>query len=365
MTLAAAIVEDRRLWNAGVAALPGSHVLQSWEWGEFKAGYGWQPRRLAWRQPDGTFRAAAQVLERRSGRLAGLRLLYCPRGPLVDWTDPSLRRVVLTDLAKLAGESGVVMLRIDPEIPTRCPDDPSAGESLPGMLDDLRQCGWQPGREQVQFRNTFVLDLAGSEAVLLAAMHQKTRYNLRLAQRHAVTVRLGTASDVDLLYRMYAETSLRDRFVIREPSYYHALWGDFQESGRAQLFVAEVDGTAIAGLVLFTFGETAWYLYGMSTSQHREMMPNHLLQWEAIRWARGRGLKRYDFWGAPDRIAPSDPLWGVYRFKQGFGARLQCSLGSLDTTRRPGLYWLYHVVAPLALGVMRRRGFSATERSLG
>ncbi len=356
---------DRPSWNEAAARLPGSHVLQSWEWGEFKASHGWAPRRMIWRNAGGQEVAAAQILERRSRRLAGLRLLYCPRGPLLDWTDPSLRRIVLTDLAKLAAESGVVMLRIDPEIPSRCPDDTDSSVSLPGLPDDLRLCGWRPGREQVQFRNTFVLDLAGSEASLLAAMHQKTRYNIRLAQRHAVTVRLGTAADVDLLYRMYAETSLRDRFVIREPAYYHALWGDFQDSRRAQLFVAEVQGTAIAGLVLFTFGETAWYLYGMSTSQDRDKMPNHLLQWEAIRWARGQGLKRYDFWGAPDRIAPSDPLWGVYRFKQGFGARLQCTLGALDATHRPALYRLYHAAAPLLLSLMRRRGFSATERTLG
>ncbi len=357
-------VEDRPSWNEAAGRLPGSHVLQSWEWGDFKSRYGWRPRRMIWRTGGGQEVAAAQILERRSKRLAGLRLLYCPRGPLMDWSDALLRRTVLTDLAKLAGEAGVVMLRIDPEIPAGCPDDPGPAEPLPGLQQDLRQCGWRPGREQVQFRNTLVLDLTSGEAALLQAMHPKTRYNLRLAQRHAVTVRLGTAADLDLLYRMYAETSLRDRFVIREPSYYHALWGEFQRSGRAQLFVAEVQGTAIAGLVLFRFGETAWYLYGMSTSQHRDKMPNHLLQWEAIRWARGEELKRYDFWGAPDRIAPADPMWGVYRFKQGFGARLQCTLGALDATRRPALYRLYHAAAPALLSGMRRRGFSATERTL-
>ncbi|MCJ7512502.1 MAG: peptidoglycan bridge formation glycyltransferase FemA/FemB family protein [Anaerolineales bacterium] len=365
MTLAAAIVEDRRLWNAGVAALPGSHVLQSWEWGEFKAGYGWQPRRLAWRQPDGTFRAAAQVLERRSRRFSPLRMLYCPRGPLLDWADSALRQIVLHDLAGLASESGAIFVRIDPEIPTACPDDPAPPQATIDLQRDLAAEGWTAGRTQVQFRNTFVLDLQADEAELLAAMHPKTRYNLRLAARHGVIIRLGTSGDADLLYPMYAETSLRDRFVIREREYYRSLWEGFQQAERAQLFLAEVDDNPVAGLVLFTFGDMAWYLYGMSTHKHREKMPNHLLQWEAIRWAKRHGLRQYDFWGAPDRLDPSDPMWGVYRFKQGFGARLQCSLGSLDTSRRPGLYWLYHVVAPLALGVMRRRGFSATERSLG
>lgn len=365
MSLKLASADDRQSWNDAAGTLPGSHVLQSWEWGEFKAGYGWRPRRMIWQNPAGQPVAVAQVLERQSRRLGGLRLLYCPRGPLLDWMDISLRQEVLADLAKLSGESGVVLLRIDPELPRDCPNEGPSAVPLPGLEADLKQCGWRPGREQVQFRNTFVLNLTGDEASLLAAMHPKTRYNIRLAQRHAVTIRLGSAADVDLLYRMYAETSLRDRFVIREPSYYHALWGGFQRRGRAQLFVAEVDGTAVAGLVLFTFGETAWYLYGMSTSQHRDKMPNHLLQWEAIRWARGRGLQRYDFWGAPERIAPSDPMWGLYRFKQGFGARLQCTLGALDATRRPALYRLYHSAMPILLSVMRRRGVSATERTLG
>ena len=364
MTLHRSEVDDRRLWNETAGRLGGSHVLQSWEWGEFKARYGWAPRRFVWRSGSGTAVGAAQILERRSRRLAGLRMLYCPRGPLLDWGDESLRKAVLLDLAALANQPGVIMLRIDPEIHCDCPDESDAAASVPGLNDDLIHCGWRPGREQVQFRNTFILDLTVDEPSLLASMHQKTRYNIRLAQRHGVSARIGTAADLDLLYRMYAETSLRDRFVIREPAYYQALWGGFLANGRAQFLVAEAEGIAVAALVLFTFGQTAWYLYGMSTSEHRDRMPNHLLQWEAIRWARGQGFLHYDFWGAPDRIAPSDPMWGVFRFKQGFGARLQCTLGALDATHRPALYRLYHSLMPLVLGVMRRRGLSATERTL-
>jgi lipid II:glycine glycyltransferase (peptidoglycan interpeptide bridge formation enzyme) len=365
MSVRLAPVQDRMSWNRVAGRLPGSHVLQSWEWGEFKSRYGWSPRRMVWRDEAGQEVAAAQVLERRSGRLARLRVLYCPRGPLVDWSDAELRRVVLTDLASLAREPGTVMLRIDPEIPTACDEGAPPRPSIPGLHDDLARCGWRAGRDQVQFRNTLVLDLDRDEPALLAAMHPKTRYNIRIAQRHGLSVRAGSAADVELLYRMYAETSLRDRFVIREPAYYAALWGDFQAGGRAQLFVAEMQSKAIAGLVLFTFGQTAWYLYGMSTSQHRDTMPNHRLQWEAIRWARAQGLQRYDFWGAPEQLTPSDPMWGVYRFKQGFGPRLQCTLGALDTTHRPALYRAYHTVLPRLLNLLRRRGFSATERTLG
>jgi peptidoglycan pentaglycine glycine transferase (the first glycine) len=305
------------------------------------------------------------VLERRSRRFAGLRMLYAPRGPLVNWGDTELRRIVLRDLAALASESSTIFLRIDPEIPVACPEDREMDRPSPRIRHDLSETGWSDGREQVQFRNTFVLDLDIDEPRLLAGMHQKTRYNIHLAARHGVSIRLGTPDDAEPLYRMYAETSLRDRFVIRDRDYYLRLWGGFQRTGRAQLLLAEVEGLPVAGLVLFVFGDTAWYLYGMSTQDHREKMPNHLLQWEAIRWAQQHGLRRYDFWGAPDRLDPSDPMWGVYRFKQGFGARLQCTLGALDTTRRPALYRLYHALAPLAFSLLRRRGFSATERSLG
>lgn len=371
MTLQRRIVQDRSEWDAALATLPNPHLLQSWKWGEFKSGYGWQPERLLWRTPAGEPAAAAQVLTRHvripgGGRIASV--LYVPRGPALDWQDAALADFVLRELRTLAARPGVVQIKIDPDLPIGygLPEDPAAeadpiGEALLARLPAL---GFRFSPEQVQFRNTFVLDLRPGEDRLLAAMKQKTRYNIRLAERHGVRVRLGSPDDLPLLYHMYAETSVRDGFVIRSQDYYERAWGRFLRAGLAQPLVAEVGDEAVAALVVYRFATRAWYLYGMSRDLHRERMPSHLLQWEAIRWSKSAGCTHYDLWGAPDRLDRQDPMWGVFRFKQGLGGRLVRTLGAWDATVRPAMYGVYHSVLPLLLTLMRRRGRAATRQSL-
>ena len=218
--------------------------------------------------------------------------------------------------------------------------------------------------EQIQYRNTLRLDLNQPEEEILAKMKQKTRYNIRLASRKGVNAILGNQDDFAMLYRMYAETSIRDNFAIREGAYYHDVWNAFHHAGMAQPFIAAADGMPIAGLILFRFGDTAWYLYGMSRAEHRDKMPNHLLQWEAIKWAKATGSKAYDFWGAPDELDPSDPMWGVYRFKAGFGATFVKSIGAWDIVARPAVYRFYSTFVPKILAFLRVRGRKQTQRTL-
>lgn len=361
-------VQDRETWNRLLVDLPGAHLLQSWEWGQFKERYGWMAERLAW-HGGGEVVAAAQVLRRTiSLPFIGLRstVLYCPKGPCLDWAQESTRTCLLSDLQTLARKHRAVFLKIDPQVPLGYGMDetPRDEPRADAVLTALKGAGWRPSPEQVQFRNTLTLDLSRSEDEILAGMKQKTRYNLRLASRRGVRVRLGDLQDLDLLYRMYAETSLRDGFVIRKSEYYHHAWGAFVEDGLAQPFVAEVEGEAVAGLFVFHFGKTAWYLYGMSRDVHREKMPNHLLQWEAIRWAKGQGCAVYDFWGAPDRFDPEDPMWGVFRFKLGFGAEVVRSIGAWDLPVRPLRYRLYMSSTPIALALLRARGRAQTRATL-
>lgn len=364
MSLELSSVHDPAEWNDLVARLPGRHLLQSWEWGDLKAKFGWQAERLAWRE-EGLDRAAAQLLRRSQGPFS---LEYCPRGPVLDWGDAALRARVLTDLQHRASQSGIIFIKIDPDLPIGFGPADAVGTMAhpPGQAaaDDLTRARWRPSREQVQFRNTFVLDLSQTEEQLLGGMRSKTRYNIRLAERSGVQVRLGDVADLELLYTLFAETSLRDGFVIREPAYYREAWGSFIAAGRAQPFVAEIDSQPVAAIVVYRFADRAWYLYGMSRAVHRERMPNHLLQWEAIRWAKGQGCAAYDLWGAPDEVDESDPLWGVYRFKQGFGAAFVRTIGAWDYTVRRPAYWAYTAALPRLLAVMRRRGRAATRRSL-
>lgn len=353
-------VQDPETWDRAVAALPGAHFLQSWRWGELKGAYGWKVRRFLWEELEGpaAARAAAQVLERevRAGPFRA-KVFYVPKGPLLSWTDESLRSAILGELEALARDSHAIQLKIDPDVAEGwgLPGNPEAtSEPLAAVLRaTLGARGWRYSPEQVQFRNTFQLDLRPSEPELLAAMKQKTRYNVRLAEKKGVCTRSATAEELPLLYAMYAETSARDGFVIRESEYCQRAWRLFLQAGLGHALVAEVEGEPVAALILFRFASKAWYVYGMSRDRHRERMPNHLLQWEAMRWAKAQGCQTYDFWGAPDEFQPEDRLWGVYSFKQGFGGRLVRHIGAWDWTSRPGSYRGYHFLLPRLLEIMR------------
>jgi lipid II:glycine glycyltransferase (peptidoglycan interpeptide bridge formation enzyme) len=274
----------------------------------------------------------------------------------------------MQDLQNLARKRGAIFIKIDPELVTgrgipQAADD-GKNSSAEKMLETWRALGWRYSQDQVQFRNTAWLDLSGEEDDWLARMKQKARYNLRLAQRKGVQVRAGSVEDLPLLYRLYAQTSVRDGFVIRPEAYYLNLWRSFIERGLAEPLLAEVEGEVVAGLVLFSFAGRAWYLYGMSSLSHRDKMPNYLLQWEAMRRAKARGCGIYDLWGAPEVFDESDPMWGVFRFKEGLGSTVLRTCGAWDYPSRPQLYILYTRILPRILNIMRRRGKARTRQEV-
>lgn len=336
-----------------------------------KRSVGWTPHFKTWEQGDQTV-AMALVLERTidlPGMAARLRMHYAPRGPVLrDWADMPLRARVLADLTTLARQRGAFFLKIDPDLPL--------GWGIPGAADETRHepgdaflrelgaAGWRSSNEQIQFRNTVEIDLTPDEDTLLANMKQKTRYNVRLAQKKDVRVRAGTPEDFEMLTRMYAETAVRDGFAIRGVEYYQHLWHTFHAAGSLTPLVAEVDGQPVAGLMLFHFGDTATYMHGMSREQHRNRMPTYLLQWEAMRAAKARGCTRYDLWGAPDVFDESDSLLGVYRFKEGLGGRVRRTAGAYDLPLRPFLYTLYTRTLPALMSLWRRRGKAETRREI-
>lgn len=351
---------SREVWNTALQALPAAHVLQTWEWGAFKQREtGWQPERLLFLDA-GQPVAAASVLTRRAGPF---RVMYVPKGPALDYANPDHLSAVLDHLQRLARQRRALWLKIDPDViagtgipgggdPDRPPRDDPLGQRV---LDTLRARGWRFSASQVQFRNTLTLDLAQREDLLLAGMSQSTRRKLRQASKQGVTVRVAAGeADLATLYRLYQATGARQGFLIRPPDYYREAWARFIEAGLAQAFLAEWDGTPLAGLVLFYFGPKAWYFYGMSGSQERQRQPAYLLQWEAIRWARARGCATYDFWGAPDTFDESDPLWGVYRFKDGFGGTVVRHIGAWDYAPNRALYRAYERLMPWVLGALRR-----------
>lgn len=402
-------------WDNALLALPGPHVLQSWAWGELKSQTGWRAKRLliceaegqeAYIAPahqdagdrdraapalapkrsagasvgrllplsaqpaeaalpalDGSMLsaegtsspavagrplAAAALLVRRVAARLPLAVGYVPKGPILDWADSGLADAMLGRLEAEARRAGAIFVKIDPDVRADTP----VGQAV---VARLAHRGWQPSAEQIQFRNTVVSDLTADEDALLAAMKPKWRYNIRLAERRGVIVRPGTGDDLPVFYTMYQETGGRDGFLVRPFGYYQAIWARFLAEGLAHLLLAEVEGQPVAGLILFRFGPTAWYFYGASTAQSRDLMPNHALQWAALRWAKAAGCTRYDWWGAPDVLAESDPMWGVYRFKQGFGGTFEPHIGAWDYPTNRFAYWLYTTAMPRVLNFMRRR----------
>ncbi len=359
-------IDNPDAWNERIAGLPGAHALQTWQWGRVKAEVGWEAHPLLWRDGAGEVCAGALVLQRTTS--LGLSVMYVPRGPMLAWENTSLAATVLDDLQTFAREQGAIFLKIDPDLPLGA-GIPGGEEDRPNpaglaVREDLQRRGWRFSDEQVQFRNTVVVDLQADEEELLARMKSKTRYNVRLAARRGVRVRPGGAADIDLLYRMYAHTALRDDFLIRNKDYYTTVWQTFFEARLAEPLIAEVEGEPVGAVVIFRFGGRAWYMHGMSLDEHREKMFTYRLQWEAMTAAKAAGCVAYDMWGAPDTFDARDPMWGVYRFKEGFGGAVVRTLGAWDYPVRPLAYRLYSQVLPRVLNVMRRRGKSETKRGI-
>lgn len=362
MTLTSVALPTGEAWNASLRQLPCAHVLQTWEWGAFKhATTGWQPLRLAWAW-HGRLAAMASVGVRRAGPLT---LMYAPKGPALAYEDAALREAVLAALEGEARRRRAVWLKLDPDViaGTGVPGEADALETALGaaVQSGLRARGWRFSAEQVQFRNTVVIDLAQPEEALLAALSQSTRRKLRTAEKAGVTVRAGGLHDLDTLYRLYQITGERDRFLIRPAAYYQQAWRDFIEAGLAQPLIAEAGGRALAAVILFHFGRTCWYFYGMSSDELRERQPNVLLQWEALRWARARGYARYDLWGAPDVFSETDRLWGVYQFKRGFHGQVVRHIGAWDYAPSPLAYAAFTRALPRVRALLRGRPAPQSE----
>ncbi len=340
-------ITDQGQWNTALLSLTDPHALQTWEWGEVKRRHNWLPTRLLWSH-KGEPVAAAQVL-RRAMSHTPWGIVYVPKGPILDYTNDDLVDLVLADLEHVARRTKAILVKTDPDT------------NRPEVERTLVSRGWSYSNEQIQFRNTGLLDLTPAEGELLMAMKSKTRYNVRLAERRGVTVRVGSERDIPLFYEMYAETGQRDGFLIRPLGYYRDVWQVFIRTGLGQMFLAQAEGDVIAGLFLFRFGQRAWYMYGASTAQHRNLMPSYALQWEAMRWAKSQGCTVYDLWGAPDVLDKRDPMWGVWHFKEGLGAVFTPHIGAYDYAPSRLLYWAYTAALPRYLAFLRRRHSTAVQ----
>lgn len=346
-------VTDRSAWRATLANLPAAHVLQSWEWGAVKGQTEWVAERILLEKG-----AAMQFLYRQPLPYIPLRIGYVPKGPVLDWEDATLVERALAAIESHGRQRRCILVKIDPDVL----ESSRAGESL---LRTLKRRGWLYSNEQIQFKNTGVSNLRPSDEEMLAGMKQKTRYNVRVAEKRGIRVREGTDADLENFYTLYAETGARDGFLIRPLEYYRTTWETFLQAqseadsptGGALLLAEHPEESApVAGIFLMRNGETAWYFYGASSDRRRRDMPNYLLQWEAMRWAKAQGCTRYDWWGAPTTPGdPDDSMQGVWGFKEGFGAQLLEHVGAWDYPVNGPLYRAYQELLPRVLNWMRSR----------
>jgi peptidoglycan pentaglycine glycine transferase (the first glycine) len=325
-------------WNTFVIGHPQAHLLQTTRWGELKSRFDWSVERVALTGPSQAIVAGAQILYRRLPFGLGT-LAYTPKGPLLDWGDTAQTAQFITALDQAVRTRGALALTIEPNLP-----------DAPGHAERLTRAGFTSGAVSVQPRRTLLVDLTPDEADILAAMKNKTRYNIRLSARKGIVVRQGAATDVESFNRLMAVTGARSRFGVHSPAYYRAAFDLFEQTGRVALFLAEYQGELLAGLMAFAFECTAWYFYGASSDTRRNLMAPYAVQWAAMRWAKGMGCTTYDLWGVPDEdeetleaqfTQRSDGLWGVYRNKRGFGGRLVRTVGAWDRVHRPLRYRLY------------------------
>jgi peptidoglycan pentaglycine glycine transferase (the first glycine) len=319
-------------WDNFLENWPDTHLLQTGAWGELKRDFGWGVSRVLEKQNL----LGAQILFK--PMLFGYRIAYIPKGP-VGWqaqtaSGETAWQDFLSAVDEVCRQRKAALLLIEPDFWEAQLSSPPSG--------------FQPGLQTIQPQRTLLVDLTGGESAVLMRMKQKTRYNIRLAQKKGIVVQ--HSRDIETFHKLMMITSQRDAFGVHTLEYYQKAYQIFHPLGECELFMAEYAGEPLAGLMVFAHGSRAWYLYGASSDLHRELMPTYLTQWEAMCWAIRRGCREYDLWGVPDDDEASleanfpqraDGLWGVYRFKRGFGGDLRRSAGSFERTYNPALYAIY------------------------
>jgi len=320
-------------WNQFLSIHPNAHLLQTSEWGELKSAFGWKPVRVV----NGD--VGAQILFRKLP--LGLTIGYIPKGPIGKGDSE-----FWLEIDNVCRQNRAVFYKWEIDAWDALEDDFIFDRA--SIMFCPQKAGLKDSPHNIQPPRTLIVDIKDSEQEILVRMKQKTRYNIRLAEKKGVTVRAW--DDIESFHEMMLLTGGRDGFGVHSLEYYRRAYELLQPKQMGELLVAEYEGKPLAALFIARNGNRAYYLYGASTDEERNRMPTYILQWKAMKWAKARGCEEYDLWGVPDEDESTleaifekrhDGLWGVYRFKRGFGGQLKRAVQAMDRVYNPLLYWAY------------------------
>jgi lipid II:glycine glycyltransferase (peptidoglycan interpeptide bridge formation enzyme) len=310
------------------------HPIQTWEWGDFQIGEGHKIYRL------GVFENNKLI----SGYSVSFHQIphtnysigTCLRGPVI--TDDMIKNVT-----KIAKDEKAIFVKFEPDVYHQTFDannNPTTVNALPDFS------GLVISPKVAFYPYSYVVDLTKTEDELLASMHPKTRYNIKVANRYGVQVveqsdDTGFNIYLDLLF----ETTKRQGFYLHSRNYHQNLWKILKPTGMAHVFLSQYQGQTLSAFMIFTLKNKLFYPYGASKFEHKEVMAQNLLMWEVIKYGQSLGLKTFDMWGSLGPNAnESEPGYGFHRFKQGYGGQLLQFVGTYDLVVNPPLYKIYNLV---------------------
>ncbi len=325
-------VEKLNQWTEFVSSQEDCHVLQLPAWGKLKEDFGWKADHFIYQS------AGAQILFKPLP--LGLNMAYIPKGPVGEIPADFWEKI--KDFCK---SKKSIFVRVEA-------DEWLNSAEISALIGISK-----PGKS-VQPLNSIMIDISKSPDEILATMKQKTRYNVRLAKKKEIVVK--KSKDVQLFYQLMLQTGDRDEFGVHAYDYYQKAYDLFKAEDKVDLLIAEFEGKPLAGLMMFYHGKRAWYFYGASSNEERNRMPTYLLQYEAMMLAKKHGCLVYDLWGIPDESEEelennfehrSDGLWGVYRFKRGFGGDHKRSYEPRDIVIAPFLYKIFRQIENYRAGL--------------
>lgn len=307
---------------------------QSLEWAEVKKPY-WKPEVILAEDEDGNIIGSLCVLIRKIPIFGNI--MYSSRGPVCDIHDIGVMKQLTDGAKELAKKYNANSLRIEPDILSNDEIFREIAINLGYKIkDDAKDF-----KDEIQPRYVFRLDIKNkTEEEILAGFKQKWRYNIRLAGKKGVVVKEGTREDLKAFHEIMVETGKRDGFITRPLEYFEKMY-DCLGPKHMKLLMAYYEDKPISGVIPIFYGNKTWYLYGASSNKHRNLMPNYLLQWEMIKMAIERKDDVYDFRGVSGVVDETHPQYGLYRFKQGFGATFTEFIGEIYIPFKPLTYKLY------------------------